>query len=72
LQTFCLFCFSVKQLCELIQPYKIRMRNVKEFLYDIDPTVMYDIVQIHNDFSPITLNLTTQVNKFVLSIIVLL
>lgn len=47
-----LFCFLGKTLWELIEPCKIRMDGVKDFLNDICPELSYEILPIQDPFGP--------------------
>ena len=44
--------FPEKVLCELIEPVETRMRNVKEFLKDIKPSLKYEIIAIDDIYGP--------------------
>ncbi|XP_050438514.1 bifunctional coenzyme A synthase-like [Adelges cooleyi] len=41
-----------KKLWELIEPCEIRIKNVKGFLKDIDPTLEYDVLPIYDIYGP--------------------
>lgn len=49
----CVYVFSSeKKLKELVLPLHRRIQDVREFLIDIDNTVNYEIVPIHDPFGP--------------------
>ncbi|XP_075237464.1 bifunctional Phosphopantetheine adenylyltransferase - Dephospho-CoA kinase [Lycorma delicatula] len=41
-----------KKLWELIEPCSIRMKNVKEFLEDVEPRLKYDVIPISDMYGP--------------------
>ncbi|XP_046394153.1 bifunctional coenzyme A synthase isoform X2 [Ischnura elegans] len=41
-----------KLLCELIQPCEQRIKSVREFVQDMDSSIVYDIVPIDDPFGP--------------------
>lgn len=44
--------FAAKLLCELIDPVETRIKDVREFLMAIDPTLTYEVVPIADAFGP--------------------
>lgn len=44
--------FAAKKLPELILPVDQRIRDVTDFLVDIDSTLMYEVVPINDPFGP--------------------
>lgn len=44
--------FSGKILWELIQPCTQRIKEVKEFLNDVDPSITYNVVPINDMYGP--------------------
>lgn len=43
---------TAKKLWELIEPTEKRIRDVKEFLNDVDPSLTYDILSINDLYGP--------------------
>lgn len=45
-------CPADKVLKELIEPYELRAAKLREFLADVQPTVLYDIVPLGDPYGP--------------------
>lgn len=44
--------YSGKKLWELIEPLNIRIEKLKEYLHDVDPTLVYNVVPIQDIYGP--------------------
>lgn len=44
--------FSGKKLWELIEPCDVRIRKVKDFLEEVDPSLEYNVIPINDIYGP--------------------